>query len=445
MSERSVSAWLLRGVYTALLYLAIPLVLGRLWRRGRRQPAYRRRIAERFGFLAPAPAAGGPRIWLHAVSVGEFEAARPLIQVLQARYPQLRLLITSTTPTGAARVHQVLGETVEQAYAPYDLPDVVARFLARRRPELLIVMETEWWPNWLRACRRRGVPTLLANGRLSARSAARYARLGPLTRRALADFSALAMQSPADVERVQALGAPAPRCHTLGSLKFDVRLPAQAEAEGLAWRAALGNGRPCWIAASTHPGEEEAVLAAHRALRRAHPTAALVLAPRHPERADEVVTLCTAAGLAVTRRSTLTTPLAAAALAEADVLVVDTLGELAMFFCVADVAFVGGSLVPVGGHNLLEPAAAGVPVLSGPALHNFQDIAEQLTAAGALGVVDDEAALATALGSLLGDAPARGRAGEAGRACVAAGRGATERHLALVARLLGARGRDDQA
>lgn len=445
MSGRFVPAWLLRGVYTILLYAAIPLVVGRLWRRGRRQPAYRRRIAERFGLVAPAPPAGGPRIWLHAVSVGEFEAARPLIQALQARYPHLRLLITSTTPTGAARVHQVLGETVEQAYAPYDLPDVTARFLARRRPELLIVMETEWWPNWLRACRRRGVPTLLANGRLSARSAARYARLGPLTRRALADFSALAMQSPADVERVQALGAPATRCHALGSLKFDVRLPVQAQADGRAWRAALGDGRACWIAASTHPGEEQAVLAAHRPLRGARPGAALVLAPRHPERAGEVVALCAAAGLTVARRSALTTPPASDALAEVDVLVVDTLGELAMFYCVADVAFVGGSLVPVGGHNLLEPAAAGVPVLSGPALHNFRDIADRLAAAGALRVVDDDTALAAALVSLLGDAPARRRAGEAGRACVAAGRGATERHLALVETLLAARGRNPQA
>ncbi len=445
MSGRWLPAWLLRGVYTTLLYLAIPLVVARLWRRGRRQPAYRRRIAERFGLVAPAPAPGGPRIWLHAVSVGEFEAARPLIQALRARYPHLQLLITSTTPTGAARVRQVLGATTGQAYAPYDLPDVTARFLARRRPELLIVMETEWWPNWLRACRRRGVPTLLANGRLSARSAARYARVGPLTRSALADFTALALQSPADAERVQALGAPAARCHTLGSLKFDVRLPAQAQADARAWRAALGAERACWIAASTHPGEEQAVLAAHRTLRRTQADLSLVLAPRHPERAAEVAALCAEAGLAVARRSTLATPPAPAELAGVDVLVVDTLGELAMFYCVADVAFVGGSLVPVGGHNLLEPAAAGVPVLSGPALHNFRDIADRLAAAGALGVVDDAATLAASLARLLGDAAARRRAGEAGRACVAAGRGATERHLALVDRLLAAAGRGAQA
>ncbi len=419
----------MRPIYSLLLYLLTPLAVLRLLWRSRELPDYRRRIGERFGFVPrpPQPIA----VWVHAVSVGESLAAMPLIRALVERHGRGRVLVTTTTPTGSARVRETLGEQVVHVYAPYDLPGVVARFIARMRPQRVVVMETELWPNLFRALRRRGVPLVIANARLSPRSFAGYQRVRGFAAATLGDCAHIAAQSAADAERFRALGAPPQRVSVMGNLKFDQTVPdAQLDA-GRALRAQLGPQRPVWIAASTHDGEEEAVLAAHRALRRQLPEAVLILVPRHPQRFDAVERLIGNAGFDGARRSALARHGANETLLRAGVLLGDSMGEMFMYFAAADVAFVGGSLVPVGGHNVLEPALLGKPVLFGPHMHNFIAARELLLAAGA--AVEAQAQdLASALGALMTDPGRCQRMGEAGYAAVAANRGARERLLALL-------------
>ena len=415
-----------RLLYSLLMYLLLPAILLRLCWRARRAPGYARRWGERFG---RAPQLPDPVVWIHAVSVGETLAAVPLIRRLLRDHPAVRLLVTTTTPTGSERVCAQFGDKVAHCYAPYDLPHVLRRFLSRTQPALLIVMETELWPNLLHHCTRRNIPVLLANARLSKRSAAGYARIRALTAPMLASLTRVAAQTPADGERFQSLGLAASQLTVTGNIKFDLEIDAdvraRATALGIQWRGPTQ--RPIWLAASTHAGEDAPVLAAHRALLARHPDALLVLVPRHPERFEGVYALCRRAGLETVRHSSGQTPNA-----NTQVLLGDTMGELLAFCGAADLVFVGGSLVPVGGHNLIEPAAWGKPVLSGSHLFNFAEAAALLDAAGGLQICADGAALAEAIKALYEDQVRRATMGEAAQAVAAANRGALDRLLSVI-------------
>lgn len=417
-----------RRAYSLLLALLTPLALARLWWRGRANPAYRARIGERFGHVVDMlPAAGC--LWLHAVSLGEVRAAVPLVRALQARHPDVPVLITTTTPTGSAQVRETFADRVHHAYMPYDLPGAVARFLTRTRPRIALIMETELWPNLFAACAARGVPVLVANARLSARSARGYARVPLLTAATLADTTLIAAQADADAERFRTLGAP--RVEVLGNLKYDLSLPDGVGAAGAALRAALGAGqRPVLIAASTHAGEDEAVLDAVATLRGRFADLLLILVPRHPERFDGVAELVRRRGLRVLRRSR------DAPAAGAEVYLGDTLGELLLLYAAADLAWVGGSFAAVGGHNVLEPAALGLPVLFGPHMFNFAEAERLLLDADAAQRVADAAGLAARAADWLADPAAARAAGARGRAAVAANRGALERLLARIETVL---------
>ncbi|MEQ1439260.1 lipid IV(A) 3-deoxy-D-manno-octulosonic acid transferase [Fontimonas sp. SYSU GA230001] len=417
----------MRVVYTVLLYLLTPFVLLRLLWRSRELAGYRQRIGERFGLVPrpPQPIA----VWVHAVSVGESLAALPLIRALIERHGPGRVLVTTTTPTGSARVCAALGDRIVHVYAPYDLPDVVARFLGRMRPQRVVVMETELWPNLFRALARRRIPLIIANARLSPRSFRGYGRVRGFTASTLADCTRIAAQSEADAQRFRALGAPAERISALGNIKFDQAVPEAQIAAGQALRGRLGAQRPVWIAASTHEGEEDAALAAHRLLLQSRPDALLILVPRHPQRFDAVARLVEKSGLSCTRRSAMDT--AHPSRLAPHVLLGDSMGEMFMYFAAADLAFVGGSLVPVGGHNVLEPAQLGKPVLFGQHMHNFVAARDLLLEAGG-GLQIDAAGLAAVLRSLLADTARREAMGSAARAAVAANRGACDRLLALI-------------
>jgi 3-deoxy-D-manno-octulosonic-acid transferase len=421
----------LRLLYLLAVYLAVPVVsLLFLWR-GLRDRSYWHHFAERFGGGAPPRPDG---VWLHAVSVGEVQACAALVSALQQRHPQLPLTVTTFTPTGAARARALFGDRAQVRYLPFDLPGAVRRFFERVQPRLAVVFETELWPNLYRECGRRRVPLVLASARLSARSVDRYRRLGALFRDTLAHAAVVAAQGEADAARFAALGANPAGTHVTGNLKFDFELPPETRARGAQLRERYAPDRPLWVAGSTHGGEEQAVLEAQRRVRTAQPRALLVLAPRHPPRFAEVAEWLAQSGRRCARRSRP----AGADAGECEVLLLDTLGELLDFYAAADVAFVGGSLVPIGGHNLLEPAALGVPILTGPHTFNGADIASLLIARGAAEVVNDAAQLAARLEALLADSSARARMGEAGRASVAGNRGALTKLLALIEPLLAA-------
>ncbi|RNE90905.1 lipid IV(A) 3-deoxy-D-manno-octulosonic acid transferase [Marichromatium sp. AB32] len=415
---------LLQLLYTLVLRLTLPLVLLRLVLRGLSRPARELRLGERLARGVPAPPV---EVWVHAVSVGEVLAARGLINHLLARTPTCRVLVTTTTPTGAERLHALFGERVAHRYTPYDLPGVQARFLDQARPRLLIVIETEIWPNMLDACAERGIPSLLVNARLSARSARGYAQLGRLTAPTLRRFALIAAQGRGDARRFNALGAEPERVRVTGSVKFDVADDPERETRSAELRAHWGEGRPLWIAASTHEGEEARVLAAHRRVLEHHPEALLVLVPRHPERFDQVAALVETHGFRLARR---TDP--DADVSEAQVLLGDTMGELAGLIAAVDVAFIGGSLVPVGGHNLLEAAVAGVPALVGPHTFNFAEITTRLIGLGGCARVADSEALAARLTDWLAAPERRAAIGANGRAFVEANRGALARLIGLV-------------
>lgn len=416
----------MRWLYTLLLYSLLPLILLRLWWRGRLAPAYRRRIGERFGFFT-APPLRAP-IWVHAVSVGETIAAAPLIRALQQRHPERDIVVTTMTPTGSERVRALFGDSVFHVYAPYDLPDALARFLTRLQPTLALIVETELWPNTVEACAARGIPSLLVNARLSERSARGYARIGALTESMLQSLTGVVAQNVADGERFVALGLPRERLTVSGSIKFDIELSAELRERAAAERERLGLAqRPVWIAASTHEGEDDALLDAHIALRQRHPDLLLLLVPRHPERFDAVAALIAQRGLSVVRRSS-------GAVVDADgaVLLGDTMGELLLLLGCADIAFVGGSLIARGGHNMLEPAAWGLPIITGDSDFNFREISLLLQQAGALVKVADTNALTETLATLLDDAAERQQRGAAARQVVEQNRGALEKLLDVI-------------
>jgi len=420
-----------RALYTLLFHLALPLVVVRLFWRGRRAPAYRTRIGERFAVGLPEFQPGG--IWVHAVSVGESIAAAPMIRALKERYPQLPITVTCMTPTGSERIKALFGDTVQHCYLPYDLPWAASRFLDRLRPKLAVVMETELWPNHLHQCARRGIPVTLANARLSERSARGYARFARLTAPMLAELSLIAVQTEAEAVRFRQLGARETSVQVTGSIKFDLSIDPslleRADQLRTQWGAVL---RPIWIGASTHTGEDDILLAAHRLLLAEHPDALLILVPRHPERFGSVYELCLKQGFATVRRSLAEPPQAAT-----QVVLGDTMGELLFLFALADVAFVGGSLVPTGGHNLLEPAALGKPVLTGPHLFNFLDIAAQLRDAGALAEVDSAPELASTVEAFWVDPARAAQVRSAGLTVLKNNQGALGRLLQGIGALLG--------
>jgi 3-deoxy-D-manno-octulosonic-acid transferase len=419
-----------RSLYTLLFHLGLPLVFARLLWRARQASAYAGRIAERFGFGLPPLRPHG--LWVHAVSVGESIAAAPMIRELMARYPHLPMTVTCMTPTGSERIRALFGDQVQHCYLPYDLPWAMGRFLARLQPSLAVVVETELWPNLIHQCAQRRIPVALANGRLSERSARGYARFAKLTAPMLAEMDWLAVQTEVEAERFRRLGARPERVEVTGSIKFDLQIDPQLLARAAALRAEWGtHQRPVWIAASTHAGEDEQLLVAHRQLLTEQPDALLILVPRHPERFSAMFELCRSQGFSTCRRSS-GEPVSAAT----QVLLGDTMGELLFLYALADLAFVGGSLVPNGGHNLLEPAALGKPVLSGPHLFNFLEISQQLDAAGDLLRVEDGAQLASALARLFAEPATAAAMGEAGRAVLKANQGALERLLAGLQRLL---------
>ena len=383
-----------RTLYTLLLYLAVPVIAVRLWLRSRKAPAYAKRIGERFALTLPEFKPDG--IWLHAVSVGESIAAAPVVKALQQQYPDLPITVTCMTPTGSERIQSMFGDSVQHCYLPYDLPLASRRFLQRLQPRLAIVMETELWPNHINQCARLKIPVVLANGRLSERSARGYGRFPKLVAPMLKQISALAVQSAIEAQRFIELGARAETVKVIGSIKYDQQvaegLPEQAQTLREQWQASQ---RPIWIAASTHEGEDALILAAHQQLLRLFPKALLILVPRHPERFESVYALCIEQGMRVQRRST-----GALVTAEQQVLLGDTMGELMFLYALADVALVGGSLIKHGGHNMLEPVALAKPTLTGLHYFNFLEIAEQLLEAGGLQTVADSSQLAQAVSRL---------------------------------------------
>ena len=421
-----------RTLYTVLFHLGLPFIALRLWLRSRKAPAYAQRIGERFAMgLAPMQPGG---IWVHAVSVGESIAAAPMIRALLARYPQLPITITCMTPTGSERIQSMFADEprVQHCYLPYDFPWAAGRFLNHIQPKIGVIMETELWPNHIHQCAKRGIPTVLANARLSERSARGYGRFARLTRPMLAEMSLIAVQTETEAQRFRELGARPDRVTVTGSIKFDLTIDPQLLARAVQQRDQWQTTqRPVWIAASTHAGEDEVVLSAHRTLLQTHPDALLILVPRHPERFNSVFELSQQQGFSTVRRST-SAPVAS----QHSVLVGDTMGELLFLYALADIAFVGGSLVPNGGHNLLEPAALGKPVLSGPHLFNFLEIAAMLRNAGALEEVGDAQGLAAAVQRLV-EQPEQAKAmADAGLAVMKANQGALQKLLDGIASLL---------
>ncbi|MBU0499771.1 MAG: lipid IV(A) 3-deoxy-D-manno-octulosonic acid transferase [Gammaproteobacteria bacterium] len=416
-----------RRLYNILVHLALPFIFMRLLWRSRRNPAYRSRWRERLGYCDGVPSGA---IWIHAVSVGESQAAEPLIRQLQLAFPDLPILMTTTTPTGADHVGKLYAAAVSHRYFPLDVPFAICRFLDQVRPRLMLMMETEIWPNLLAECASRGIPTLLANARLSAKSAKGYARLGAFTREVFGTIDQVAAQSEEDAKRFLALGVPAERLEVTGSLKFDVRLPASLFEQAEVVRRGFGH-RPVWIAASTRDGEEDLILKAHRRILRVVPGALLLLVPRHPERFNSVAQLCKRQGFSTVRRSEgeLCAP-------RTEIYLGDSMGELSLFLAASDAAFFGGSLVKLGGHNFLEAAAMGVPVSFGPHMFNFSAISRMFLEKGAAVEADSPEALASVMMRWLNNAGERSRVGERGRELVARNRGAREKLLALMTRML---------
>ena len=420
----------LRILYSALLYLALPYIALHLALRGFRNRAYWRRWGERFAYLPPG-IRGPYAVWVHAVSVGEVQAAIPMLRQFRMQDPSMRILLTTTTPTGSDLAQGAISELVDHVYAPYDLPGVVGRFLERIRPRAVVVMETELWPNTFASCHSLRIPIVVANARLSARSARRYRWGGPIVREMLENVTAIAAQHQLDADRFVALGAPESHVHVTGSIKFDVHVPASFREQGQALRRCLGVGRSVWIAASTHEGEEEIVLDAFARLRKSLPESVLVLVPRHPERFAGVAALARRRGFRIVLRSE-----APESCLDADIFLGDTMGELPLFYAASDMAFVGGSLVPVGGHNMLEPAALEIPVVLGPYLFNFAEISRMMLERGAARQVRNALSLADTALELLRDANLRHNMGQKGKRVVDENRGALDRLMKLLERFV---------
>jgi 3-deoxy-D-manno-octulosonic-acid transferase len=419
----------MRYLYTFIFTLLIPVYFLRLYWRGFKATAYRHRWLERLGIFEKPERQSG--IWVHAVSVGEVQAVAQLIGRLLDHYSEMPLLITTTTPTGADRVRALFGNDVTHLYAPLDLPWIVKRFLRAFQPRLLILVETEIWPNLIHYAKLDAVPTLLANARLSVRSARGYHRFAGLTREALRNLTMIASHAEADAERFHTLGAKPENIEVTGSIKFDVHLPGSLLERVDVLRREWGGQRPVWIAASTHEGEDELILQAHTMIRQLLPATLLVLVPRHPERFERVGQLVEEEGFTLVRRTDQRP-----CNDDTAVFLGDTMGELTLFLGASDVAFIGGSLIPHGGHNILEATAQGVAVVFGPHMFNFHEISELYLQHQAAVQVETVGALAEQVIQWLSDASERSRVGEVGRELVEQNRGALDRLTRLVDRLL---------
>ena len=420
-----------RIIYSAIFYLALPVIIIRLLVRSLEVPAYRKRIGERFA-LQPVPkefAKTKLTLWIHAVSVGETAASAPLVKELQRLYPDAQIVMTTMTPTGSDRIRILFGGSVMQVYIPYDLPDACNRFLDKYRPSLLILMETELWPNLVHSCHHRGVKLLLANGRLSEKSATGYSRFATFTRSLLEKIDRIAAQSAPDAQRFIDLGASPEQVEVTGSLKFLVNVD---EKEKKAYFCAIEKmARPVLIAASTREGEEEKVLAAFKRCLAEIPSLLLVLIPRHPERFVKAGKLSEDKGFTTVRRS-------AGVIVEPNiqVLIGNSMGEMLDYYSVATIAFVGGSLVDTGCQNVLEPAAMGIPILVGPSQYNFATICKQLEHAGGLKTIQNEMELAQSVSTLIVDERARQEMGERGKQLVRENQNALPALMKLVVPLV---------
>lgn len=414
----------MRHVYTALFILLLPLILLRLWWRGRAQSAYRKRWRERLGWAA---ASDRPTIWVHSVSVGETLAAVPMIKALQLKYPDYQIYVTTTTPTGSERVIAAFGDTVSHSYLPYDLPWFMRRFVRQIKPKVAIVMETELWPNMVAACHSQSIPVVIANARLSERSASGYQRFRALTSGMLRQLTLIAAQNTADADRFAQLGVPRHHIQVTGNIKFDLAVESVVHREGADfrnnWRA---ESRPVWLAASTHDGEDLPLLNAHQLLLKSHPSALLVIVPRHPERFDQVFALAASLGFSVHKHSESKQEVL---VDEASVIIGDTMGELLSIIAGSDVVFMGGTLVEVGGHNYIEPAALAKPILSGPSRYNFEDISNQLLDIGALQIAEQPEDIAGSVRQLIVSEAEMKRRGENARLLADQNRGALARLL----------------
>ncbi|MRI31925.1 3-deoxy-D-manno-octulosonic acid transferase [Endozoicomonas sp. OPT23] len=423
-----------RIIYSFLLYLAVPLVLLKMYLRGRKAPAYHKRWCERFAFIKALPD-NKPVIWVHSVSVGETIASAPMVKQLMALYPNHQFVVTTMTPTGSDRVKALYGDTVHHVYCPYDLPDVQSRFLNRIRPTLALMMETELWPNTVAACHKRNIPIVIANARLSEKSAKGYGKLGGLTRQMMEQITLVACQNSTDGERFKQLGLTDKQLRITGSVKFDITVDSeihrQANELRKRWETGAERKRDILIAASTHQGEDEQVIAAFKQVLAKNKDALLVLVPRHPERFNQVFQLIEGNNLSAIRHSQTseTTP-------ETQVILGDTMGELMKLYATADLAFVGGSLVENGGHNMLEPAALGTPVLSGPSIFNFNEISQELVSSGGMKLVQSSNELAEQASELLASSDLRNSMGEKGKIFVESNRGALQELLNLVQKTL---------
>ncbi|MEO8016739.1 MAG: lipid IV(A) 3-deoxy-D-manno-octulosonic acid transferase [Pseudomonadota bacterium] len=418
----------MRFVYICVAYLISPVVIGALALRGFRDRVHWKGFSQRFGLGTKVSKRS---IWVHAVSVGEVQAGVPLVEALLKRFPDIPLVLTTVTPTGRGRAEALFKGRVDVRYVPIDLPGSVRRFFQRVQPQLAVILETEIWPNLYHRCGRLGVPLVLASARISPRSVASYRRLVGLFRETLSHGIFIAAQSPADAERFISIGASPAHTHVVGNIKFDFGYPPDLEARGHELRRLLGVHRPVWVAGSTHAHEEDIVIAAHALIRQRFSNALLVLVPRHPPRFAEVAASIRNQGFRVATRTGGGT-----VAPDTEVFLLDTLGELPPFYAAGDVAFVGGSLVPIGGHNLLEPAALGLPIVAGPHNFNSADIARMLVERGAVRLVHDAATLAAVVGDLLADPTARATMGARGRETVGNNRGAVARLMKFLEPLL---------
>ena len=420
----------MRYLYTLLLYAAMPFILLRLlWRSGRGE-GYRQRLFERFGYIDSIDQ-NAHSIWIHAVSVGEVTAAIPLIKALQKHYPHHTLMVTTTTLTGSLQVQKNFDtERVHHVYLPYDLPTSIKRFLTRVHPQFAIIMETELWPNLLHYTHQQNIPVLLANARLSERSMQNYRRIDGMTKKMLSKITCVAAQSDADGKRFIRLGLLPERLAITGNVKFDLHIPASIIQQGKSLRKTWGT-RPTLIAASTHEGEETILLEAFRRLRIHFPEAFLILVPRHPNRFAKVARLCETTGFSTVKRSLKQIPTP-----KTDILLGDTMGELCLLYAASDVAFVGGSLVPVGGHNLIEPAALHLPLISGHYLHNFIAVSELLKKANALIIVNDSQSLSNVTLQLFQNPKEKNALAERVYQVSAANTGAVVKHIELIQQII---------